>query len=38
MAFLLRKSIDPAEVRLVLSQAEAAVRAALAPPRREPRS
>jgi hypothetical protein len=37
MAFLLRKTIDPAEVRLVLTPAEAAVRAALAPPRRERR-
>jgi len=38
MAFLLRNPIDPAEARLVLSPAEAAVRAALAPPRRERRS
>ena len=38
MAFLLRKTIDPAEARLVLSPAEAAVRAALGTPRRERRS
>mgnify|MGYP007039465029 CR=1 FL=1 len=37
MAFLLRKTIDPAEARLVLSPAEAAVRAALGKPRRERR-
>jgi hypothetical protein len=38
MAFLLSKSIDAAETRLVLSPAEAAVRAALAPPRQRRRS
>jgi hypothetical protein len=38
MAFLLRKKIDVAETWLVLSPVEAAVRAALAPPRRERRS
>jgi len=37
MAFLLRKPIDPVEARLVLNQAEAAVRAALAASRREMR-
>jgi hypothetical protein len=37
MAFLLRKPIDHAETVLVLSPVEAAVRAALAPPRREKR-
>lgn len=37
MAFLLRKTIDTAEARLVLSPTEAAVRAALPPPRRERR-
>jgi len=37
MAFLLTKRIDPAETGLVLSPAEAAVRAALVPPRRKRR-
>jgi hypothetical protein len=37
MAFLLRKPIDAAETGLVLSPAEAAVRAALAEPRRKRR-
>jgi hypothetical protein len=38
MVFLLRKSIVPAEAGLVLSPAEAAVRATLAAPRRKRRS